>query len=142
MTQFHGSKGVLYIDDQAGTCRDMTGDTTSIGFSRTKNNPESTTMGLNTVARIDGLRDASLDVSAIFDSGGADAVVGLLDDMYAGSLVARAQYLPGGSVTGEPIYTASMRLSSYAHNEPVDGIVTTTYSLAIAAGSVTAACAA
>jgi hypothetical protein len=141
MGQVHGSKGVLFIDDQAAACQEMTGDTNSITFGRSKNNPESTTMGLNTVARIDGLRDATLDVTSVFDSGGAEAVVGLLDDMYAGSLVSRMQYLPAGSVTGEPIYTASMRLSSYAHNQPVDGVTTTTYSLAIASGSVTAACA-
>lgn len=141
MTTVHGSKAKIFIDDQTGASRDMTGDTNSVTFTRTKNNPESTTFGKNTVQRIDGLRDATIDVSSIFNSGSPTEVVGLMDDMYAGSLVARVQYLPAGSTTGCPIYTASMRMNNLAHNSPVDGITTVNYSMGIAAGSVTAACA-
>lgn len=141
MTQIHGSKAKLFIDDQAGTCRDMTGDTNSITFNRSKNNPESTTMGYNTVQRIDGLRDASLDVTSVWDtSGSEDAVVGLLDDMYEGSLISRIQYTPGGSISGSPICTASMRLGTLSHNSPVDGITMLNYSLQMGSGSVTATC--
>lgn len=141
MTKLHGSFGQLYLDDQAGTCQNMTSATQSITFTRSKNNPEATTFGNHTVQRIDGLRDLTMDVTSVFDSSGsASSIIGLLDAMYSGSLTSRAQYLPAGSVSGCPIYTASMRLSNYANNQPVDGIVTANYSLQIASGSMTSAC--
>jgi len=141
MGKLHGSYGQLYLDDQSGTCQNMSSDTQSITFTRSKNNPEATTFGNHTVQRIDGLRDLTMDITAIFDSSASTTeITGLLDEMYAGSLVARAQYFPAGSVSGCPVYTASMRLSNYADNQPVDGIVTVNYSLQIASGSMTSAC--
>lgn len=141
MARVHGSKAVLWIDDQGGTCRNMSGDHNSITFNRSKNNPETTTFGDRSVQReVDGLLDAGLDVTAIWSSGSATEVTGLLDEMWAGSLHSRIQYMPAGSVAGCPIYTACMRLSTLAVNQPVDNLVTQNYSLALAAGSVTQAC--
>lgn len=141
MGQIHGSKGVLFLDDQGGTCQDISGDLTAITFTRSKNNPDSTTFGKGMLQRIDGLGDLSMDVTAIFNSGSADAVAGLMDEMFHGSLVSRAQYLPAGSTTGCPVYTASMRMNNYANNQPVDGVVALNFSLANAAGCMTSACA-
>ena len=144
MSNVHGSKALLYIDDMVATCIKVDSDVTSVTFSRSKNNPESTTFGNNTVQRIDGLRDATMDVTAVFQGGSSASntgIVTVLDDIFAGSLVSRIQYLPGGSETGSPIYTASMRLNSYAQNSPVDGITTVNFSMSIGSGSVTAACA-
>jgi len=141
MANIHGSRARIFIDDQSGTCMDMQGDTNSITLNFSKNNPEATTMGDNTVQRIDGLRDASIDVTSIWNSGASsDSVVGLIDEMYAGSLTSRVQYAPGGCSAGCPIYTASMVLANAAVNSPVDGVTTLNYSLQIATGSMTAAC--
>ena len=85
-----------------------------------------------------------MDMTAVWDDGTAASSIGIvavLDDIYEGSLVARVQYLPGGSFTGSPIYTACMRLNSFAQNSPVDGITTVNFSMSIGSGSVTAACA-
>jgi len=144
MTNVHGSKAVVYIDDMAGACQKVDSDLTSVTFSRSKNNPESTTFGKNTVQRIDGLRDVTMDMTAVWESGSSASnpgIVSVLDDIDAGSLVSRVQYLPGGSATGSPIYTACMRLNSFAQNSPVDGITTVNFSMSIGSGSVTAACA-
>ncbi len=142
MANVHGSKAVIKAYDQAGTIQDLSGDVTGVTFTRTKNNPESTTFGDNTVQRIDGLRDLTMDVTAIFNSACAAGVVGVLDDMHAGSLLALISYFPGGSVasSGSPHYSACMRLNNFAQNSPVDGIVTVNFSLGIASGSVTSAC--
>ena len=144
MTNIHGSKAVIYVDNMAGACQKVDSDLTSVTFSRSKNNPESTTFGNNTVQRIDGLRDVTMDATAVWNSGSSTSnlgVVAVLDDIFAGSLVSRIQYLPGGSNTGSPIYTACMRLNSYAQNSPVDGITTVNFSMSIGSGSVTSACA-
>lgn len=139
MAKVHGSKGLIYVDDQSATCQNLSGDTTAVTTNRSKNNPDSTTFGENTMQRIDGLRDFTMDVTTVWNSG-ASTTIGVLDEMYSGSLVSRVQYMPGGCATGCPIYTASMRLSSYTSNQPVDGITTANYSLAIASGSLTSAC--
>jgi len=139
MANVHGSKAKLYLDDVFGACQDASGDVTSITFTRSKNNPESTTLGNGYVQRIDGLRDVTMDVTCVFNTGDP-AIIEVLDGLYAGSVISRAQYLPGGSQSGSPIYTASMRLNNYVNNSPVDGITTVNFSLAIAAGSMTAAC--
>ena len=141
MANVHGSKAKLWLDDIAGACQDVSGDVTGVTFTRTKNNPESTTFGNNTVQRIDGLKDATMDVTAVFESASGSGVVAVLDDLYQGSLLSRMQYCPAGSVSGSAVYTASMRLNSFAENSPVDGIVTVNFSMSIGSGSVTAACA-
>ena len=141
MANVHGAFSVLWLDDQSGTCRNMTGDVTSITFNRTKNLAEVTTMGSPHVQRIDGLRDATMDVTGLYSSCGTPAaVIGLLDQMYSNSAHARVQYLPAGSITGCPIYTGCVRLSNYSINSPVDGPVAVNFSLAQVA-AFTAACA-
>ena len=138
---FHGSRAKLFVDDQTAVCREMTGETNSITFTRSKSNAEYVTMGNLDTRRLSGIRDAAIDVTSVFDAAGSpENIVPLLDEMYAGSLISRVQLCPGGCGTCLPIYTACMLLNNYATNIPVDGIVTLTYSLALASGSVTAAC--
>ena len=141
MPTVHGSKARLWLDDQNNVCQSMIADLNSITFSRSKSNPESTTFNDGTTQRLDGIRDATLDFTGVFRTGvGASAVAGLLDTMWANSLVSRAQYLPAGSVSGCPVYTACMVLNSFAINSPLDGVATVNFAMAIAAGSVTSTC--
>ncbi len=140
MPNVHGSKAKVFIDNAAGACQDVSGDVTGVTFTRTKNNPESTTLGDTTVQRIDGLRDLTMDVTAIFNGASGAGVVSMLDDIYSGSNLVRTAYLPAGCVAGCPIYTACMRLNNFAQNSPVDGIVTVNFSMGIGSGSVTATC--
>ena len=141
MGQIHGTVAELRIDEADGTEQTISGDLNNITFTRSKNNPEVTTFGDNTVNRLDGLRDLVLDATGVFNSTTAGNIIPLLDDLDAGSSVTLVKYLPAGSVTGEPIYTACMLLNNYAINEPLDGVVTVNFSMAIANGSMTAACA-
>ena len=142
MANVHGSKAVIKALDQTASEQNLSGDVTSVTFSRSKNNPESTAFGNNTVQRIDGLRDVTMDVTAIWDDSAADGAVSFLDDLYSGSLNTLITYMPGGSLTssGSPKYSACMRLNSYAQNSPVDGITTVNFSMSIGSGSVTSAC--
>ena len=140
MPNVHGSKAKVFIDNAAGACQDVSGDVTGVTFTRTKNNPESTTLGHNTVQRIDGLRDATMDVTAIFNSASTPGIVGMLNTLYTGSSLVRVAYCPAGCVAGCPVYTGCMRLNNFAESSPVDGIVTVNFSMAIGSGSITAAC--
>ena len=138
----HGRLAAIWLDTQAGVCINVSPDLNNITLNRSANHPESTTFGdRDTQREYGGLRDVSIDVTGVWIAGGASAATAVLDDAYSGSLVTRAQYLPAGSISGSPIYTGCMRLTSYNIQSPVDGITTTQFSLALAAGSLTAACA-
>jgi len=134
--------GVVWLDDSAGTCRNLSGDINNITFNRTKSPGETTTFGDNSMQReLDGLRDGSWDVSSIFNTTGSPtAVVGILDDLYIASLSTRIKYLPAGSLSGSPMYEACVTLTSYNDAQPVDGVVAVNWSVALAAGSITGTC--
>ena len=140
MPNVHGSKAKVWLDNAAGVCVNVSGDTTGVTFTRTKNNPEATTLGNTTVQRIDGLRDATMDVTAIFNGCVVSGIVTVLDELLAGEVNTRGQYFPAGETSGCPVYTGCMRLNNYAQNSPVDGIVTVNFSMAIGSGSMGAAC--
>ena len=140
MPTVHGQRVGIYIDDQNAVCQNMKADLNSITFTRTKSNPEATTFADTIVQRLDGLRDATMDYTGVFRTAtGASAIAGLLDTMWSNSLVSRVQYSPA-STSGSPAYTGCMVLNSYAINSPLDGVVTVNFAMAIAAGSITAAC--
>ena len=140
MADIHGRLAELFVDDTGDTCRSIRGDLNNITFNRSKNNPESTTFGDDTTQRLaDGLRDASIDFSGIYNVG-ALTVVGLMDQIYASGCITRVQYFPGGSTSGSPVYTGCMVMSAYSANTPVDGVATVTATFQIASGSITAAC--
>lgn len=139
MGQIHGTIAELWIDDDLNTCTQIDGDLNNITFTRSKNNPEVTTFGDGTINRLDGLRDVVLDATGVFNSG-ASTVIGVLDLLFANSVVTRMQYYPAGNVSGEPLYDACMLLNNYAIEEPLDGVVTVNFSMQIATGSLTATC--
>jgi hypothetical protein len=140
MPNLHGSKAAVWVDSLHGVCINVSGDITGVTFTRTKNNPESTTLGHSTVQRIDGLRDATMDVTAIFNGCTVSGVVSVLDGLHTGSVNTRTQYLPAGSTSGCPVYTGCLRVNSFAQNSPVDGITTVNFSMGMGSGSMTAAC--
>lgn len=141
-TGAHGRLAVIWLDTQAGVCVNVSTDLNNITLNRSANHPESTTFGdRDTQREYGGLRDVSVDVTGVWITGGASQATTVLEDAFSGSLVTRMQYLPAGSFTGSPIYTGCMRLTSYNLQSPVDGITTTQFSLALAAGSLTSACA-
>lgn len=142
MAKIHGSKARIWMDNQAAACQELTADVTEITFNRSRSDPETTTLGDNSVQReVAGIRDATLEFSGIWNTTATPSgIVGMLDEAYAGSLISRFQYAPAGSTAGCPIYTASMMVQSLAHRSPVGGISTINFNAALASGSVTAAC--
>jgi predicted secreted protein len=136
-----GAKAKIFIDDTANACMAMHGDTNSITLTRSKNNPETTTLGKVAVSRIEGIKDCTVDVTSVYDDGGSGSNVGgLLDDLFAASQVTRVQIAPAGSAASLVVYTGCFLVNNLAFNTPVDGVVTLNYSLALASGSLTAAC--
>ena len=140
MSRSHGRLAELYIDDESAACQSVSGDITSITFNRSKALAESTTLGDSTIQReVDGLRDGSFDVSALFSTGAGACITDLLEGMYSGSDYRRTQYFPAGEVSGCPVYTACMNLGNYSQTTPVDGISTVSATLENAFGDIASA---
>lgn len=135
----HGRNTKLFVDNTSNACQNVTAAVTSVTFNRSKNNPETTTMGDSSVQReVSGLRDATLDFSFIFNHGTGACPVELLEGIYSGSAVTRVQYAPA-SVAGSPVYTASMRLNNFSYQSPVDGVITGTANFELAVSNVASA---
>jgi hypothetical protein len=141
-----GAKAVIIIDSTlTAACdpaaHDVSGDTNSITLTRSKNNPETTTLGKVAVSRIEGIKDCTLDVTAVYDDGGSSSNIGgLLDNIFAASEPTHVEIRPAGTGGSLVAYTGCFLINNLAFNTPVDGVVTVNYSLALASGSLTAAC--
>ena len=142
MANVHGSKARIWMDTQSGACTEITADITEISFTRSRSDPETTTLSDGSIQReVPGLRDAQLEFSGIWNTtSNLSGIVGILDECYSGSLHSRFIFCPGGSTTGCPVYTASMRVQNLAHRTPVAGVATVNFSAVLASGSVVAAC--
>ena len=137
MTRSHGRLAQVFIDDASSACQEVSGDLTSVTFNTPKALAESTTLGKSTIHReVDGLRDGSMEISALFSSGVSACVVELLEGMYSGSDYRRVQYFPGGLFGASPNVSACMNLTNYSNPEPVDGISTLSATLEVAASKV------
>lgn len=132
-----GNNIVVHIFTTSGSI-DASGDLNSSNLKWDRNNPETTTYGKSTVQRIAGLRDYSLDFAGLFNSGPSAMFSQLIADMNA-SLYTLIKWLPAGSVTGCPILSGSMLLSSFNMSGPVGGPVAISWTAQAGAGSLTAA---
>lgn len=137
MPQIHGRNSVLHIWDNSGASQNATGDLTSVTMSWSRDNPAATNFGDDSVQRISGIRDVTLNGAIIWNSG-TNAVENVLTTLAAGSVMSLVRWLPGGCTTGCPAYTACMLLSAYEESATLDGPVTATFSFQLASGSLTA----
>ena len=136
--QIHGTNGIFHIVASVGSLN-ISGDLNSVALKWDKNNPDVTTFGDNTIQRISGLRDYSVDFAGIFNSGASTVNSFLVADMNA-SVPTIFSYAPGGSISGSPVYSGCALLSSYSITGPVNGPVAVAFTLQSATGSLTAAC--
>lgn len=138
--QSHGRAAEFHIEDSGGTIRDVSTDLNDITIDITVNNPEDTAFGDTFITRsASGLRDYSMSVSGWYDDTASTGIETVLQGILAE--IGVFKYLPGGSVTGNRIYSGCVVLDSYGVTSPVDGMITLTAAFSGAAGSLTTACA-
>jgi hypothetical protein len=133
----HGRNAQLFVTDNFGTCRNVSGDLNNIVLTWLRDNPDATTMTYDSHQRIPGLRDATLTGAYVWNGAETTAVPQVLDGLLTGSANALVQFAPAGSITGCPLYTACMLVNSHAITAPVNGVVAGTYAFALASGSLT-----
>ncbi len=137
----HGKNAKLYLWDSTSACRDISGDMNSLTVSWTRDNIETTTMGKDSKQRLSGIKDFSIQYAGLHNAETASGIVTVLENMASTSAINLVRAHPGGSITGCIVYNACMLMSAYDHNAPVNGPVAVTFTMQLAAGSPTSACA-
>lgn len=138
MPKIHGLNSILHIWDDSGTSRDISGDLNSITLSWSRDNPDVSTLGTGTRKRIFGIRDATLNGAALWNSDDTTGIDAILQAIMTGSLNTLVKFYPGGCTTGCQFYTTCMLLSSYDVTAPINGAVTAAFAFEQASGSVSA----
>lgn len=135
----HGKNAFLEIDDVAGAAFKIQPDLSQITLAWSRDNPITTTFGQNTQQRLAGIRDVALNGTGVWngDHAGASAAAAIFDGLMAASIPTLVKFAPGGSISGCPLYTACMLISSHETSAPVNGVVTNTFAFQIASGSLT-----
>lgn len=134
----HARNGKLFAWDSSGTCRDISGDLNNITLAWNRDNPETTTLGKDTIQRMAGLRDVTLTGAAVWNSDSGSGAWDVLDDLMSGSIVTLLKYVPGASITGCPMLTGCFLISALGLAGPVNAPTGLTFSFQIASGSLSA----
>ena len=137
MAQQHGRNAALWIDDNNGVCRNLTGDFNSVTLTWSRTNAEVTGLGDDSTQRISGIREINLTAAIVWNSGAVN-VDGICASLMGSSAISVIRYAPGGSIAGSPLYIACMLINSYSVTAPVNGAVAAAVSFEMAAGSMTA----
>jgi len=138
MANMHGKNSVIVLYDSGGASQNLSGDTNNVSLQWSRDNPDITTFGKDTVHRLAGLRDYTLSVTGISNNAGS-ATSDTLDDIMTGSGYTTFKYYPYGNVTaGCEFWTGSAILSSYEETSPLNGPVGFSYVLQAGSGSLTA----
>ena len=139
MSNIHGRNSFISVTESAAASADLSGDTNNTTWTWSRDNPEATTYGKDSIQRISGLRDAALTVAGIWNNndGASTATACVMRGLMAGSLNSYVRYAPA-KVTSCPLFTACMLVNSYEETSPVNGVVTFTAALQLGSGSVTA----
>ena len=138
MSQVHGNQAVIHIIGSLASLN-ATGDLNNFTVRWDKNNPEVTTYGFNTVQRISGVLDYSIDSSGIYNSGATCVYSQLVAEMNA-STPTFFRIAPAGSISGSIVFSGCAFVSTVGITGPQNGPVAMTFTLQSGAGSLTAAC--
>lgn len=137
MPQMQGKNSVLHIWDSAGTSRNISGDLNSVTLTYTRENVDVTTFGDDAMQRLSGLRDATLSIAGVWNTGTGN-INDVMDDLMNGSVITLVRWMPGGSTAGCPFWTGCFLANSYEENSNLTGPVAFTAAFQFAAGSLSA----
>lgn len=138
MPVFHGKNGKIFVQDIAGSLRDISGDLNNVTLSWTRDNPTTTTFGMDSESRIAGVRDAQLSLAGVYSPSANVSAASVLQELMTGSAVTLIKWAPGGSISGSPFYTACFLLSQFEAQGPQNGPGGISATFQLASGSLSA----
>lgn len=134
----HGKNGKFYVWDAAGACQDLSGDANSITMSWTRDNPETTTFGFDSVQRIAGIRDATFQGAGLYNACATLAAACILADIMAASINTLIKWMPNGSSSGCHVWTGCFLINQFEVQGPQNAPVGLSFGFQLASGSLTA----
>ena len=132
--QVVGQNAFITIEDSTPTVRALRGDSNSISLSWSADTPENTAYGATTRTRKAGLRDWTLEYAGFFNDTASTGVDTVLSGILGGSTA--FVFGPAGSTTGYRKYSGSGLVSDYSIDTPVDGMVSISFTVVAATGSL------
>ena len=137
MPGIHGKNGKILIQNTSGTFVDISGDFNNVTMTFSRENPETTTFGYDTVQRIAGIRDVQIQFAGIYNTGTNTAAC-VIPELMAASLNTVIKWAPGGCVSGCRMWTASFLPSSYEEQGPNNAPIGVNATFQMASGSLSA----
>ena len=137
MPQSHGKNAKIFCWDVAGACQDMSGDVNNTTMTWTKDNPDTTTYGNDTIQRMSGLRDVKVAITAIYNNGTNKAACVIGAHMAASSNIL-VKWFPVGQQSGCTFWTGCFLPSSYEEVGPVNAPIGLNFALEHSSGSLSA----
>ena len=126
MAKVHGKDSQVFLDDAAGTPRELTSFVTSIDTSWSRAVSQATAMGQDAHEYLGGIQDGTFSLNGRFDAGGTATpdqwLIGLLQA--AGTVTATFTILAGGSAAGLPFDRGECFITDYSKSDPYDDVVT------------------
>ena len=98
--QIHGKNTILKLWDVAGASQNVSGDLNNVTLSVTKDNPDTTTFGNSFNQRISGMRDYSLQCTAIYNAESGSGVNVVAASMVNASVNTLFKWYPATETTG------------------------------------------
>lgn len=137
MPYISGKNSSLTACDIYGASFIISKDMNSIVLNQTKDNPAYSLFGASNVGRVVGIQDTTLTGAGVWnsDAPSVSATAQILQDVMSSSWVMPLAWAPAGSVTGCPLYNASMLINSLEINTPVGGVATFSFVFANAAST-------
>lgn len=138
MATIHGKDAAFLIEDSAAsTLRDISSQLTSISFSRSNDNHDTTTFGKEGHTFSNGLTNGTITLEGFWDKTATTGSATVLDSLVGlDALTVGWEYGPEGSTSTNVKYSGECVLSSLDFSEPVADLVTFTCTLQIS-GDVT-----
>lgn len=137
MAKVAARKGSLYLDDNAGACQSISCYVSSITLTFSAESTDLTSFcSENRERTSDGMRDWELSMDGFWASG-ATETDGILSGIRAAGGSTRFQFMPTGSTSGSPTYTACGVLTSYECNFTAEDSAQISFTLAARSGSLT-----
>ena len=136
--QIHGRNTVLEMWDTSAASWNISGDLNNVTMSWSRDNSDVTTFGNTYTQRISGMRDYTLQATAIYNAESSSGVNAIMAAHLNASANILFKWYPATKTSGCEFWTGCAQISAYEEGAPVNGAVTLSFTLQGSSGSLSA----
>lgn len=136
--RIHGRNTILELFDSSGASATVSGDLNNFTLNWSRDNPDVTTFGQEYTQRMAGIKDYTLQGTAIYSATTASSIQATLAGFISGSANTLFKWYPATKTTGCEFWTGCSLISAYDETAPVNGPVALAFTLQGSSGSLSA----